>query len=275
MSSTDTLTADSAAIATTPCAAPGSALERTRYVNRMLVGATDLTQDQVYFREKLRRHNRLLHGWGIVCGASVRQGEEPMELIVGPGYILAPPGDDILIDCEVTLDVSKEDLSGLLGAACTDVPVDPWCSEVPADWKDGQTLYLAVRYQECPKRPVRILPEGCACGCDETACEYSRIRDGYAFKVLTELPSGYSDPMPHPALAASFSCMESNQLTRCCPGCPPDPCVILADFTISNGKIATLDLEPHRRYVASFANFYYLCAKQNGQTPTTNVPVPA
>jgi hypothetical protein len=272
MATTDTLIAETTPITTPPCAPPGSALERTRFVNRMLVGAPDLTRDQIYFREKLRRHNRLVHGWGIVCGAWVRQSENPMELIVGPGYILAPQGDDILIDCEVTLDISKQDLSGLLGAACADAPVDPWCSDVAADWKDGQTLYLAVRYQECPTHPIRILPEGCACGCDETACEYSRIRDRYAFKVLTELPSGYSDPMPHPALAASFSCMESNQLTRCCPTCPPDPWVILADFTTSDGKIATLDLEPHRRYVASFADFYYLCVKQENGTSPTDVP---
>ena len=57
----------------TPCeAAPTTGgLERTRFFARQLVTPDDLTQDQIYFREKHRRHNRMLHGWGIVCGACV------------------------------------------------------------------------------------------------------------------------------------------------------------------------------------------------------------
>src|SRR5207247_2310850 len=102
----------------------------------MLVGPAEPTQDQIYFREKLRRHNRLLHGWGIVCGARVRLGQGPTELIVGPGYLHAPIGDEILIPQEVTLDVAKEDLNGELAASCLDVTFDPWCSDVPVDWKE-------------------------------------------------------------------------------------------------------------------------------------------
>jgi hypothetical protein len=34
-------------------------------------------------------------------------------------------------------------------------------------------FYVAIRYIECPSHPVRVPPLGC--GCDETACEYSRI----------------------------------------------------------------------------------------------------
>ena len=37
-------------------------LERTRFFARMLVGPDELTQDQTWVRDKLRRHNRLLHG---------------------------------------------------------------------------------------------------------------------------------------------------------------------------------------------------------------------
>jgi hypothetical protein len=48
-------------------------LERTRFYPRQLVGPDELTQDQAWVRDKLRRHNRLLHGWGVVCGCGVRQ----------------------------------------------------------------------------------------------------------------------------------------------------------------------------------------------------------
>ena len=45
--------------------------ERPRYFPRQLITADDLTLEQEYFRNKLRLHNRLLHGWGVVCGAQV------------------------------------------------------------------------------------------------------------------------------------------------------------------------------------------------------------
>ena len=46
-------------------------LERARYYSRQLMTADDMTVDQEYFQEKQRRHNRFLHGWGIVCGLDI------------------------------------------------------------------------------------------------------------------------------------------------------------------------------------------------------------
>ena len=46
-------------------------LERVRYFSRQALTAEDMTADQEYFRAKLRRHNRYLHGWGVVCGMIV------------------------------------------------------------------------------------------------------------------------------------------------------------------------------------------------------------
>ncbi len=103
-------------------------MERTRFFPRQLVTPDDLTQDQIYFREKMRRHNRLLHGWGVVCGARVRQGQEDCEIIIEPGYILGPFGDEIMIDQEVVVDLCRESLDGNAVSPCGDA-LDPWCSD--------------------------------------------------------------------------------------------------------------------------------------------------
>ena len=47
-------------------------LLRPRYFPRQMVTAADLTADQEYFRDRLRRHNRLLHGCGVICGLLAR-----------------------------------------------------------------------------------------------------------------------------------------------------------------------------------------------------------
>jgi hypothetical protein len=225
-------------------------LERTRFFPRQLVGPDDLTQDQRYFREKLRRHNRLLHGWGIVCGARVRK-LEGCRIALEAGYILGPYGDEILIPEEVSVDLCREDLDGF--AVCE--PADPWCSDVRPARPDGRPLYLAVRYCERSTRPVRVV--SCGCGCDETECEYSRLRDGYAIRVLEELPESYRD-MPSPAKDA-LQCVGG---PRTCPPCPSEPWVVLADVTLADGEVAEIDCASHRRYVASFGDFYFTCTEE-------------
>lgn len=231
--------------------------ERTRFFPRQLVTPDDMTQDQIYFREKARRHNRLLHGWGIVCGAWVRPGESACEVIIEPGYILGPYGDEIVIDDEITVDLCRQDPDGNALSPCGDV--DPWCSDVRVSRRGGQALYLAVRYAECETRPVRVMPAGC--GCDDAECEYSRIRDSFALKVLTELPASY-DPMPQTDIEYAVMCPGQGDYRRQCPPCPDDPWVILATITLNdNGEIGegSLDMVSHRRYVVSFGDVYVSC----------------
>jgi hypothetical protein len=45
--------------------------DRLRYFYGQMLHARDLQLEQAYFREKLKLHNRCLHGWGVVCGLEV------------------------------------------------------------------------------------------------------------------------------------------------------------------------------------------------------------
>jgi hypothetical protein len=233
-------------------------LERTRFFPRQLITPDDLIQDQIYFREKNRRHNRLIHGWGIVCGAQVRPGKQECEVIIEPGYILGPYGDEIYIDREITVNLCQEGVDGNVLSPCGE-NLDPWCSNVQVDRPSGQSLYIAIRYAECQTRPVRVATMGC--GCNELECEYSRIQDSYAIKVLTKLPSTYKNLSPAPSPDNILKC-AGGQDDRPCPTCPSEPWVILANITLgADSKVtkANIDRFTHRRYVASFANFYFLC----------------
>ena len=234
-----------------------TSLERTRFFARQLVGPTDLTQDQVYFREKMKRHNRMLHGWGVVCGACVTKGEGKCGVIVQSGYVLGPYGDEIVIPRDVNIDLCKLGVGEQVG--CCDGDFDPWCGDTQQKCAEGN-VYLAVRYEECMTKPVRAVTGNCGCGCDDAACEYSRIRDGYAFKILHELPDTYPTPFVQPDITTLQPCNAKKPRGRLCPPCPDSPWVILADISIAaDCAVRNVDCFAHRRYVMSYANYFLTC----------------
>lgn len=189
-------------------------LERVRFFPRQILGADDLMTEQRYFKEKLRRHNRYLHGWGVVCGCQVQPAptaNKPYQVLICPGYVITPQGDEIMIGCPALFDL----------ATCMVSSDDPCafarpCPPVTAYTPLRQKIVLTVCYKECEVRPVRVAPGGCSC--DDAQCDYSRIRDAYEFACLDGLPA------THGPIAFG------GQGT--CPPCPQDNCVVLATIRL-------------------------------------------
>lgn len=231
--------------------------ERPRYFPRQLVTPEDMTLAQDYLRNKWRLHNRMLLGWGVVCGARVclklksdgSEGEyEAWTVQVKPGFILGPYGDEIAITCTHDVDLRGTGVTGAPGEP-SEQAADPWCSTVDVQ-REASELFVAVRYKEVLTRPVRVQPVGC--GCEETQCEYSRWRDCYEIGILTECPTSHVDPPESDALF-------SGDIPEC-PECPDDPWVVLAKVPIDpNGIAESIDNCSCRRLVASFGKFWWKC----------------
>jgi hypothetical protein len=243
--------------------------ERPRFFARQLVTAEDLTLEQEYFRNRMRLHNRLLHGWGAVCGllvspvaASEGGSIEAWKVRVCPGYAIGPSGDDIFVPCEVEIDLRQDSISGSSVEPCG-VTGDVWCSDVWLDRSQDQVLYLAIRYNEVPARPVRVQPAGCSC--DDTACEHSRFRDGYVVKVMTaaEYRPIALDTSRQPNWRELFPTGTSRDPNPSCLPCPDKPWVVLASVMVnSDGKITVIDNNGPRRLVAALGSFYWTSAGQ-------------
>jgi hypothetical protein len=231
-------------------------LLRPRFFPRQIITPDDLTLMQDYFRSRMRWHNRSMHGWGVVCGALVcpvpstdGSGPQPWTVIVRPGYVLGPCGDEIILDCDRTIDLRTAGVTGVTGDACVE-SVDPWCTDVYQPNRE-RTLYIAVRYKEVMTRPVRVQPYGC--GCDDSRCEYSRWRDGYEIGVLTACPC---PPTGTPPDITQVPAGPTPQ----CPCTPETSWVGLAQVDVdAQGNITAIDNCSCRRLVASFGNFWWAC----------------
>jgi hypothetical protein len=190
-------------------------LERVNYFNRQLLTADDMITERDYFVQKMRRHNRFLHGWGVVCGLLVKASPAagtPWQVQIGAGYALGPYGDEIYVAQPVLLDLAK------CGPGAATDPCEP-SMLVPGTGGIGARIYVAIKYAECFARPVRAMPPGC--GCDDDPCEYSRIRDSFQVQCLTQLPPS---PVPGPTLCDILR----RGFVPLCPPCPDDPWVVLA-----------------------------------------------
>lgn len=254
--------------------------ELPRYYPRQLITPDDLTLEQNYFRDRMRRHNRLLHGWGVVCGAMVcpvtttnSDGTisfTPWKVKVQKGYILGPYGDEIIIDCCRTVDLRTSGVSGVTGQPCVDAP-DPWCSQVFIPPSTTNLVYIAVQYKQCMMRPVRVQPVGC--GCNDNTCEYSRWHDGYEIGVLQTCPiCNACDPNVTAALTQKSANSLISGVVPGCPDCSCGPWVCLAEVTLSaDGTIQEIDNCACRRMVVSLCNSWWGPTCSGTATQVTSV----
>lgn len=224
------------------CCDDKSGLERVRYFPRQLLTADDMRAEQEYLRQRQRRFNRFVIGWGVACGLEVVfDPKRPNEVRVCPGYAIGPWGDEIYVPEAVTVE---------FGGRFTD-PEDP-CEPSPRamgrPWRGasplssaGLTIYVAIRYAECLVRPVRTTAPGC--GCDETACEYSRVRDSFEIDFLRALPTSHVRTKPTaPSLCQT---LKERQLIAC-PPCPQEPWVVLATLRPGRSRVPIDRPDPGR-----------------------------
>lgn len=145
-----------------------SPLERPNWFEGRPVTAAGLDEQQHLFRERQRRRNRLLHGWGIVTGLSVSRASG-LTVAVEPGFALDASGNEILVPDLVVVDVRA---SGLERAR--------------------DTHWLAVRWDESPSGE---LPSGMPDVPEMTAS----WREDAEFAVLDETPLEAPDDAVHAA----------------------------------------------------------------------------
>jgi hypothetical protein len=133
---------------------------RPRYFDGQLLTTGDFTAEQSYFLDKLRAHNRLLHGYGTVCGLAVVPTTPPSgSVIVEPGVALDCCGREIVVTEPIEVDL--HDLA--------DRP------------PDRRRVYLCLRYDEVELDPSPIPTLG-----DEP--QATRIRETARVDVSTDRP---------------------------------------------------------------------------------------
>jgi hypothetical protein len=139
----------------------------------MLLGVEDFRAEQGFHLGQLRRHQRLLHGTGVVAGYPVSFDPKGFELRVGPGDAIDALGRDLVLDV----------------AQCVSLPL--WWLEHRGEdafhdiaTPDDATLDLDVMicYSTCLGSPVPAIAEPCAGDASDVA--YSRVCETVSLSLV-------------------------------------------------------------------------------------------
>jgi len=181
--------------------------------------------EQQYRLQKLRRHNREMHAWGVLCGLWVVpavDSSHPWGVRICPGYAIGPYGDEIeLLQSE---QVNIEDYLWYQPHTFSAVAL-------------RAIAYIAVRYQDWSAGLATLPSEPCECANPEYKDAY--IVDGHQAGVLWTGPKRRDEtPTPQPTrppstnLPATGEPKGRGEMCRPesphCPPCPDSPWVILA-----------------------------------------------
>jgi len=204
---------------------------RLRWFTGRFLTAGDLTDEQSYHLGRHRLHNRLLHGWGTICGLRVRPDERPG---CERDYVRVEPG--IALDC----------LGREIVLACPERvrwPVDP------ARTSDEDAVgVLCVRYHECDDQPLPAIVGDCTAS---RTTEAGRIVEGCTFEV--HVPTAEPDdpwahlllPQPDPP-QPGCGCDEPESCRHGClePRCELGECVPIALLSRVKGGPIRIDVDP-------------------------------
>ncbi len=150
--------------------------KRTRYFHGMLMTDRDFKEEQIYHNDKRKLLNKMLHGWGVVCGLEIKPIPNSRTIVIKPGMALDCKGNEIYVPEEYSLNIDRIIKSGLS-------PKLP-CVEPPSEINEKK-LYIIIRYNDRYTDQVPIYAPGG--GCEEKTCENSRIQEGYCFELVNEI----------------------------------------------------------------------------------------
>lgn len=236
---------------------PDQTLRRPHFSPRQLVTADDLNAGVSYLVERSRRHNRYLHGCGIVCGlqldASMALNQDTLDLSISAGAAIGPHGDMITVPARPSLL-----FNAIMTGEDSYISVSTLIATLLAGGQDEFELHLLLRHTGGPPDDLRPeFPDLCRDG--SGALLPTRLTEGYALALATTLPpdcAAADPPACGPLLDPTRSehAEELMNLFSCRPPSPKDQWVVVGSIVLNltiAGQIAVAVHYRHRTLLPS------------------------
>lgn len=172
-----------------------------------------------YFIHMRRLLNRLVTGYGVVCGLDVKPcGDDAV--IVTPGLAIDRHGNEIIVDQPTRpICIPSDD---------RDPSSNP--SQDPCD--DEKYVHILICYHECFDEPTPVMAGDC---CEAEPCQPGVIRERYKVLVRPGAAPASTAELHIPDVISGCD-LDYRTLVRVvtneCPPCAEEPCIPLANVRL-------------------------------------------
>jgi hypothetical protein len=212
---------------------------RNRYFFGKDLGVFHFELETDYHSSKRRLLNRLVVGHGVVCGLNVTPYSDGDRhgLLVSSGLAIDGHGREIVVG------EARPFFDDRLNPHDADEPGDE-PQQSPSKNHCDDVLHLVLCYHECEGRPAAVH----ASECQPEPCQPDTIVERYCL----ELRDGPVPEELRPAGLCMPDCIRDGSLdydtlveyvSECCPDCPDDPCIPLAEIRLSDDPSAEPDVD--------------------------------
>jgi hypothetical protein len=149
-------------------------LKRNKYFTGKLMSAEDFQDEQEYFIEKLRLHNRLVHGYGVVTGLEVSISDDPPGRVrVEPGFAIDRQGNDVILTVAQLASFPERGKKACVVIEYAEHETDfvPGLSS-----SEEEDVLVATRVEEDVSLKLEVVQAGEEEACCETGIELARLK---------------------------------------------------------------------------------------------------
>jgi hypothetical protein len=204
---------------------------RNRYFYGKLLDVVHFELEQNYFNCKRWILNRLVTGYGVVCGLGVQLVPGTQTVVVLPGVAIDKCGREIIV-CGSSDPIALSPPPAAAAAPAGGTPPATAPGGSASDCCDGNFDHLSICYHECPSDPVPALGGDCD---TQGLCSPGSIRERYKIEkrggklASASTASSIQDVISGGQLNYGALAIY---VTNPCPGRANDCCIPLANIRI-------------------------------------------
>jgi hypothetical protein len=220
---------------------------RNRYYYGKLLDVFHFDMEQKYFNEKRWLLNRLVSGYGVICGLNVTLGSDWQSVTVSPGVAIDKCGKEIIVCQPVSFPLpapqapppqgtgpATQPGAGPSPASAGPSPAPPVAPPPPDPCGDnGIYKHLVICYHECPSDPSPAFGGDCD---TQSMCTPGSIREKYCLKLVDGklCPASTTSPLQGVLSggALNYSMLATYVANLQCCGSIDDCCIPLANIQI-------------------------------------------